>query len=179
MRNKLWLPLALALAVGCKTDPPASSSGASDEAATTKPRSAKIDVKPVAPPPSLPAPSDDKGDKSDEDWRARRMARMDTDGDGKVSDAEREAAMKQRMGRMHDRLDANGDGKLTPDELANAPGRFHFDDPASVDANHDGEITVDELAAAVKARRDARRAARAGSAGSPPVPGGPNGPADQ
>ena len=114
MRTKLWLSLAVTLAVGCKTDPPASSNGsASDhDAPSSKGRSAKIDVKPVAP-PSLPA-DDSKPDKpDDDDRRARRQARLDTDGDGKVSDEERAAAMKQRMTRMHDRLDSNGDGKLT------------------------------------------------------------------
>jgi hypothetical protein len=172
MRTQLWLSLAVTLAVGCKTDPPASSNGAAsnNEAPTAKGRSAKIDVKPVAP-PSLPA-DDSKPDKpDDDDRRARRQARLDSDGDGKVSDEERAAATKQRMTRMHDRLDSNGDGKLTPEELANAPGRFHFDDPASIDANHDGEVTVDELQAAIKARRDARRAARGAGTNGAPAPG--------
>ncbi len=179
MINKLSIrrawPLAVMLAVGCKTDPPATAtgSGSAGDAPATRSRSAKIDLKPVAP-PSLPAEGD-KPKPDGEDGRARRLARLDTDGDGKVSEEERAAAMKQRMSRMHDRLDANGDGKVSPDELANAPGRFHFDDPASVDTNHDGDISVDELTAAVKARRDARRAARgSGAAGgsSAPAPGG-------
>lgn len=178
MKHTLWLPLMLSLAVGCKTDPPAGANGsAAGEAPATKARSAKIDLKPMAP-PSLPA--DDQPAK-DPDWRERRKDRLDTDGDGKVSDEERAAAMKQRMGRLHDRLDTDGDGKVSPAELANAPGRFKFDDPAAIDTNHDGDISVDELAAAVKARRDARRAARAAGSGAPgaPAPQGPTGDPDQ
>ena len=95
-----------------------------------------------------------------------RFATMDTNGDGVISDEEREAAMKQRASDLRTRLDADGDGKLTVDELANAKGRMHFDDPKAVDTNHDGDISADELAAAMKARSDARRAQRGAGSGS-------------
>jgi len=85
------------------------------------------------------------------------MAKLDTDGDGVISDQEREAGMKQRAETMRTKLDTNGDGKLTPDELAATKGRMHFDDPAALDTNKDGDISVDELAAAMKARRDKMR----------------------
>ena len=74
---------------------------------------------------------------------------------------------------MHARLDADGDGKLTPAELANAPGRMHFDDPAALDTNHDGDISADELAAAMQARRDQRRADRAAADPGPAAPSKP------
>lgn len=89
-----------------------------------------------------------------------RMARMDTDGDGKISPEEREAAMKQRAATMRARLDTNGDGKLTPDELANAKGRMKFDDPAALDTNKDGDISADELEAGMVARREQMRVQR-------------------
>jgi Ca2+-binding EF-hand superfamily protein len=85
---------------------------------------------------------------------------MDKDGDGKISDEERAAAMKERSEKMRARLDTNGDGKLTPDELANSKGRMKFDDPAALDTNHDGDISADELQAGIQARRDEMRAQR-------------------
>lgn len=171
MTKQLSITLALVLAVACKTDAPATSGSAAPGAeptttTTTKARSAKIDVKPVQ--PALPAEADATGDdkaaeaprgKRDE-WRKRRDAKLDTNGDGVVSDEERAAGMQERMTAMRARLDVDGDGKLTPAELANAPGRMHFDDPAAIDTNHDGDISAAELGAAMQARRDARRAAR-------------------
>ena len=160
MRKPLSFALALVFVVACKAEPPASSSsGSSNEAAPTgHARSAKIDVKPILPGQPAPAPADGSDDR--EAWRKRRQERMDTNGDGVVSDEERAAAMKQRMQRLHDRLDTDGDGKLTPAELAAAPGRMHFDNPEALDTNHDGNIDADELAAGMKARREAFRAAR-------------------
>ncbi|HET9621676.1 MAG TPA: hypothetical protein VFP84_09935 [Kofleriaceae bacterium] len=166
MRKSLSFAFAFALALGaCKTEnQPAASAGSNTEAPGGKARSAKIGVKPVSPEqPALPsdgAGSDDR-DARREAWRERRKERMDTDGDGVVSDEERAAAIKQRMNRVRDRLDGDGDGKLTPAELAAAPGRMHFENPEALDTNHDGNIDADELAAGMKARREAVRAARA------------------
>ncbi len=162
MMKQLSLAMALVLAVACKTDPPSPSNQppAGGESAA-KVRSAKIDVKPIpTAAPALPAAVADpsNGDDARKDWRKRRDAKLDTNGDGVVSDEERAAAMQQRMVNMRTRLDTDGDGKLTPAELAAAPGRMHFDDPAALDTNHDGDISADELAAGIKARRDARRA---------------------
>jgi hypothetical protein len=171
MRKQLSITLALVFAVACKTDP-ASSTAPSGEtgAPPSKVRSGKIDVKPVQ--PALPASDDDRFDAKPDrgDWHKRRDAKLDTNGDGVVSDDERAAAMKQRVTAMHERLDTDGDGKLTPAELANAPGRMHFDDPAALDTNHDGDISADELAAGLKAKRDARRAARNGGGDPAPAP---------
>jgi hypothetical protein len=162
MTKQLSIGVALLFAVGCKTEAPApAAAGSAGEQPTPTARSAKIDLKPVRPAapaaPALPDSDHDQGsDGEREQWRDRR-ARIDTDGDGVVSDAEREAAMKARMTQLRSRLDTDGDGKLTPAELGNARGRMHFDDPAALDLNHDGEISTDELATAMKARRDERR----------------------
>lgn len=110
-----------------------------------------------------PAPVDDGGRRHD------RMAKMDTDGDGKISDEEREAAMKERSVKMRERLDVNGDGKLTPDELASARGRMKFDDPSALDTNKDGDISADELEAGMKAKREEMRAQRL-QGGRAPIP---------
>jgi hypothetical protein len=178
MTKQLSIAAALVFAVACKTDAPSSGSAAPvGEGTSGKARSAKIDVKPVSPAlPSAPAGSDDQPSADDQsrgpfagrdEWRKRREAKIDTNGDGVISDEERTAAMRERVGRMHARLDADGDGKLTPAELANAPGRMHFDDPAALDTNHDGDISADELAAALKARREQWLRDR-GSAGQDP-----------
>jgi hypothetical protein len=171
MTQPLSIAFALVFAVACKTDAPSPakdspspSSPSTGEDTAAKPRSAKIAVKPV--PPALPAGSDDTPGANEsprggrDEWRKRREAKLDTDGDGVVSEEERAAAMRVRVANMHARLDTDGDGKLTPAELANARGRMRFDDPAAIDTNHDGEISTDELAAALKARRDQWRGNR-------------------
>jgi len=173
MMKQLTIACALVFAMACKAEAPSPASPApGGDAPTAKARSAKIDVKPVQ--PALPATPDDKPRLGADDpaggnpaargeWRKRREAKLDTNGDGVISDEERAAAMRERVAGMHARLDTDGDGKLTPAELANAPGRMHFDDPAAIDTNHDGDISADELAAALKARRDQRRGDRGGS----------------
>ncbi len=99
------------------------------------------------------AASDDRHDRREA--RMKEMeAKLDTNGDGVVSDEERAAGIHKRAEAMHAKLDANGDGKLTPDELGAAKGRMKFDDPAALDTNHDGDISADELAAAMKSRWD-------------------------
>jgi hypothetical protein len=173
MMKQLTLAAVLVLAVACKTEAssPASAPAGGAEPAS-KARSAKIDIKPVQPAP--PANPDDEPRLTTDDptlrnpaargeWRKRREAKLDTNGDGVISEDERTAAMRERITDMRTRLDSNSDGKLSPAELTSAPGRMRFDNPAAVDANNDGDISADELAAAMKARREQRRAARGGS----------------
>ncbi len=82
---------------------------------------------------------------------------------------DRDAMRHQRLEQMRAKLDTNGDGKLSPEELGAATGRMRFDDPAALDTNHDGDISVDELEAAMKARRALwRMHGSAGSAVTPP-----------
>jgi EF hand len=164
------LATALALAAGCKTDnapsaspPTTAPSVRSDDTAARPAPTPPAEARPPAPAPALPAQAAQGDGSPGADWRARRAAELDKDGDGKVSDAERAAALHDRADQMRRRLDANADGKLTPDELANARGRMRFDDPAALDTNHDGDISADELAAGLKARADQRRARRVGS----------------
>lgn len=165
MKRIALLLAGLGLALGaCKT---------TDSTPQPAPSEPKPTVRSARPAPALPAPAlpaapaavPDGSDHpqlptGDNGWRGDRMARMDKDGDGKISDEEREAAMKERSERMRQRFDTNGDGKLTPDELANAKGRMKFDDPAALDTNHDGDISADELQAGIQARREQLRSQR-------------------
>jgi len=158
------LPFSVALllaAAACKTDSPAPSStgSAAEPAASGTARSAKIDIKPVRPPPPSLTPDDPaKDDPQDRPRRGGRMAQMDTNGDGVISDEERATAMTERVNAMHARYDTDGDGKLTPKELSAARGRLRFDNPEALDTNHDGDISPEELAVGMKAKRDQWRA---------------------
>lgn len=105
--------------------------------------------------------ADGDGTVSDAEREAARQKRieernqeMDTDGDGVVSPAERDAAREQRTEEIRQRIDADGDGKLTADELAASSfGRLDLKD---VDADKNGDITNAELQAAIRARNERR-----------------------
>lgn len=84
-----------------------------------------------------------------------RDQRLDTDGDGAVSDAERAAAHQARIDGLFADLDADADGKLTADELAAQPGR-RGPDLARLDTDGDGALSKAELAAG-KPPRDHHR----------------------
>jgi EF hand len=161
----------LLLVAACKTtDSAPQPQPAADPVPTarTQPRPPPSLAVPAPMGPDTPALPDDGGRHHGD-----RMAKMDTDGDGKVSDEEREAAMKERSVKMRARLDTNGDGKLTPDELASARGRMKFDDPAALDTNKDGDISAEELEAGMKAKREEMRAQRFQGAHAPIAPSTP------
>jgi hypothetical protein len=169
--------LVLVLAA-CKT----TDSQPTPQPAPSEPTPTVRSARPAPALPAAPAPIAEGSDRpslppGDHAWgqRGDRLARMDKDGDGKISDEERAAAMKERTERIRQRLDTNGDGKLTPDELAGSKGRMRFDDPGALDTNHDGDISADELQAGMEARREEMRAQRMrnGHAGSGSATGRP------
>jgi Ca2+-binding EF-hand superfamily protein len=80
------------------------------------------------------------------------LARMDTDGDGRIALAEYQAW----MGYAFEHMDANRDGQLTADELPGGKGRAislaeHRESLAAMfrrqDANKDGFLDANELSA--------------------------------
>jgi hypothetical protein len=105
--------------------------------------------------------SDGDGQVSKAEREAARQKRidemnrqMDTDGDGQVSQAERDAARQQRAEELRDRLDTDGDGKVTGDELAGS--QFGRMDLRQVDKDGNGDISTEELQGAIKERGERR-----------------------
>ncbi|MCA9312120.1 MAG: hypothetical protein KDA21_12985 [Phycisphaerales bacterium] len=109
--------------------------------------------------------------------RRGMLEHFDTDGDGTLSDAEREAARaegKQRLddfrGRMLEQFDTNGDGELdaTEREAAHQARRAEMEARRAeilkeFDADGDGQLNKEEREAAHeagRARHEARRALR-------------------
>jgi hypothetical protein len=155
-KTLLTIVLGLSLA-GCKTDKAASSSENSpaQEPSNAKPRSAKIDVPSVKPKlPTEAGEDDDRTDQARSERRRQRMAEVDTDGDGVISDAEREAARTKRMQEMKDRLDTNKDGVVSDEERNAARHQRVLDMRAQLDADGDGKVTPAELGASRFGRMD-------------------------
>ncbi len=181
------LPLVLGFlvgAAGCKSDasstakPASSGASATDGSAGAQGgRSARVPFKPMAARPAgIMRETGDLGERearraermkqfdkdgdgaiSDEERDAARadraqemLDRLDTDKDGTVSEAERVAAQADRAANLRTRLDADGDGKLTVSEMESS--RFARLDPATIDTNKDGVISTEELAAGMPAR---------------------------
>jgi len=167
--RKSWLGFALAgalAAAGCKDASSTSTqTQSSDNSSSSNPgrgRTGKVELgtpghRPELPSEDTPATESDDTRHRDrpsledlEERRRKRMAELDTDGDGKISEEERKLARHKRAEDMLSHADADGDGKVTPDELAQ--GRFRRLDPASLDTNKDGTVSVDELDAALAAK---------------------------
>ena len=80
--------------------------------------------------------------------------RADTDGDGRVSRAEAEAAGSKKSTEWFDKLDTNKDGYVTQDEISQARATRRADMQArfnerfqEADANQDGQLSLDEVQA--------------------------------
>jgi hypothetical protein len=80
--------------------------------------------------------------------------RADTDGDGRVSRAEAEAASSKKSAEWFDKLDTNKDGYVTQDEISQAKStrradmKARFDERfTEADANKDGQLSLDEVQA--------------------------------
>lgn len=98
---------------------------------------------------------------------AARMAQFDLDGDGILSDEEREAMRKAMREEMMARFDLDGDGEISREErMAARQGRFENSDRGQAlmrqfDADGDGVLSDEEQAAMDaynQEQRDARRA---------------------
>lgn len=103
----------------------------------------------------MAAADDDRRGHRDRDRGPRdRLAKLDTDGDGAISDAERAAAHQARAAEVFARLDVDGDGKVTATEWDAAPGRGHRRPAlADLDRDGDGALSLEELRAHQPPRR--------------------------
>jgi hypothetical protein len=86
--------------------------------------------------------------------RAPDEMRADTDGDGRVSRAEFEAAGDKRANAWFDKLDLNKDGYITPDEMKQAREtrigniQAKMDERfKAADSNGDGQLSLEEVQA--------------------------------
>lgn len=80
--------------------------------------------------------------------------RADTDGDGRVSRAEAEAAGSKKSSQWFEKLDADKDGYVTQEEVSQAKAtrradmQARFDEHVKeADANSDGQLSLDEVQA--------------------------------
>lgn len=99
--------------------------------------------------------------------RGMGMARMDADGDGRVSKAEARAGA-ERFSERFDAMDANKDGYLDRTDMQARMVERRAAFFAGADANKDGRLTRDEFAAHRTAQSSQRREAmqqRASAAG--------------
>ncbi|HEY1552194.1 MAG TPA: EF-hand domain-containing protein [Kofleriaceae bacterium] len=171
MKRLVLLMLVLAACKSSSNNKPAPAAG--DDSPDTTAQRARPTAR-VA--PALPNEVEGSNAPSLPEERGFRHHRGDWNGSA-MTDEEREAMFKQRAEKARARLDADGDGKVSYDEVKNAQGRMHFDDPAAIDTNHDGDISADELEAAMKARREQFRAQRearnGGGSGDPAAPPAP------
>jgi Ca2+-binding EF-hand superfamily protein len=187
MKLCLSLIASLLVATGCKTDGAESTAGSAApqaEQSASKGRSGKIDLPPQQRPRAgdgdRPAPPDEEDPGDDrrarrEERRKERMAELDKDGDGQISDAERDAARQVRMAETKKRLDTDGDGKLTVAELkASRMARRLGDEIDGIDADKNGEISAEELQKSMDTMRatmwGGRRGGRFGGDAAPAAP---------
>ena len=157
MKLSLALVSCLALVAGCKSDPKAPAAGSaqgSSQAMTAHApgasRVGRIDLS--RPRPKLNPDGTDREDKRAE-LGARRpdLSEWDTDGDGKLSDAERAAMHTERALGMHARFDLDGDGKLSPEELSKT--RWFGGAASTADTNGDGDVSPEELQKVLESSR--------------------------
>ncbi len=81
--------------------------------------------------------------------KAKRIANHDKDGDGRLNKKERQAARQARIDTRFAKLDKDGNGEIEKSELTDncMPIRNHFD---KVDRNGDGVVSKQEFTITVK-----------------------------
>jgi Ca2+-binding EF-hand superfamily protein len=122
MKKLATLALVLALGAGCNKSSSDSTpksgesaeSGGGEQAAPNG-RSGKIDL-PSLKSGGVASADGDKADKGERPDRKERIKKFDTDGDGQLSETEREAMRNARRDEMMKRIDTDGDGKISPEE---------------------------------------------------------------
>lgn len=152
---------AVLLAGACKTDKPAATSSstpaASGQAASAAPGRAAPDHR-FGPAGGYKRPAAEPGDDADERHgggrRAERLAAFDTDGDGQLSDAEKEQMKAERTARREAHQaevlaenDTDKDGSLSEAERAAMRTKRVDAMFGRLDADGDGKVTAAEMEA--------------------------------
>ena len=88
-------------------------------------------------------------------WQEMK-AQFDTDGDGQLNDAERQAFREDRQQKRFAEVDANGDGQISFEEQSAAREKRREKMIARFDTNGDGELDETERQAAKEARKKMR-----------------------
>ena len=83
----------------------------------------------------------------------KRMQRFDTDGDGKISDEERQAARETWKAKRLEKYDTDGDGQISDEERMAAREAWKAKRLEKYDTDGDGQISDEEREAAKKARQ--------------------------
>jgi hypothetical protein len=141
---------AVLLAGACKTDK-------AGQAASAEPGRAAPDYR-FGPPGGYKRPAPERGDEADERHgggrRAERLAAFDTDGDGQLSDAEKDQMKAERMARREAHQaevlaenDTDKDGTLSEAERAAMRTKRVDAMFGRLDADGDGKVTAAELEA--------------------------------
>ena len=99
---------------------------------------------------------DSQNSKGQHGMAAPDRAEFDTDGDGKISAAERTAAREAHQAKRLAKFDADGDGKLSPTEENAARKWEHERRVQALDKDNDGQISEEERSAARKGRNQQR-----------------------
>lgn len=150
------LALCLALAACNRSSSVESASGTgvadkSGEGEVPQGRSGKIDL----PSPQKSAPSGDAPAIHGEARRGDRTRRFDKDGDGTLSDAERDAMRDARRDERMKRLDTDEDGKVSEEERQAAQQEREDRRAArmaQLDTDGDGQVSDAERSAAMAGR---------------------------
>ena len=107
---------------------------------------------------------------------AEMIKKYDKDGDGKLSQEERKAAMEGRRAEMMKKYDKDGDGKLSQEERKASMADRRAEMMKKFDKDGDGKLSEEERAAARKsmgARRGGARGAGKGEDGRKKGKGAP------
>lgn len=155
--------ILIALLPGCGKDaPPRPAAGSSSQAPQRHVGPSATTYGKVRPPPrSRPdrAPAGQLPD--DEVWqeraerptRADRVAEFDSDGDGELSDDERDTMRQTRIDERIGRIDQDGDGEINPAELEASPRGGAGIDFATADTDGNGTLSRQELGSATRGQR--------------------------
>jgi hypothetical protein len=175
---------AVLLAGACKTDKPAATSSstpaasgqaAGGQAASAEPGRAAPDYR-FGPPGGYKRPAPERTDEVDGrhggQRRAERLAAFDTDGDGQLSDAEREQMKAERMAQREAHQaeilaenDTDKDGTLSDAERTAMRTKRADAMFGRLDGDGDGKITAAEMEASGGRRGGVRNFAEADADG--------------